>query len=145
MILPQSLSETGLYFYADGICMFYQHEHAKKMKMFWIKSFRCYARGLQTISYQFILEKIKFKSILISKAKGEKKIHIYFAGQSVNLRNWLPTWLETKWRNNAFQVPKEKKCQFKIPVSPKHFRTPAFKRLLCNALIKLHFIYESSS
>ena len=32
--LPQSSSVTGFYLYADGTCIFYQHEDIKKLKMF---------------------------------------------------------------------------------------------------------------
>ena len=32
--LPQSLSDAGSYLYADDTCVFYQHEHVKKLKMF---------------------------------------------------------------------------------------------------------------
>ena len=32
--LPQSLSDAGFYLYADGTCIFYQHEGAKKLRCF---------------------------------------------------------------------------------------------------------------
>ena len=30
--LPQSLSEAGFYLYADGTCIYYQHEHVKRIE-----------------------------------------------------------------------------------------------------------------
>ena len=57
--IPQVLLNNPTYLYADDTIIFCQHKNNMEIKNVLNKEFRMYAIGLLTISYQFVLVKIK--------------------------------------------------------------------------------------
>ena len=81
--LPQSLSDAGSYLYADGTCIFYQHEDVKKIENVLNKKISSFYQWFMNNKLSIHFGEDKTKSILFSKTRGLKEINISFAGHSI--------------------------------------------------------------
>ena len=92
----------------------------------------------------------KTKSILFSKTRCLKEINISFAGHSIEQHEtveYLSCQLDSKLSGEAMasKVLKKINAKLKFLYCQRRYLTPAYKRLLCNALIQPHFDYGCSS
>ena len=92
----------------------------------------------------------KTKSILFSKARDLKKINISFVGHSIKQHKtveYLGCQLNSKLSGEATasKVLKKINAKLKFLYPQGRYLTPAYRRLLCNALIQPHFDYGCSS
>ena len=92
----------------------------------------------------------KTKSILFSKTRCSKEINISFAGHSIEQQEtveYLSCQLDSKLSGEAMasKVLKKINAKLKFLYRQSRYLTPAYKRLLCNALIQPHFGYGWSS
>ena len=83
-------------------------------------------------------------------ARGLREIHIYFAGHSIQQHEkveYLGYQLDSNLSGEAMasKVLKNINATLKFMYRQRRYLTPAYKRLLCNTLIQLHFDYECSS
>ena len=81
--LPQSLSDTGSYLYADDTCIFYQHEDVKKIVNALNKEFSSLCQWFIGNKLSIHFGEDKTKSVLFSKKRGLKEINISLAGCSI--------------------------------------------------------------
>ena len=81
--LPQSLSDTGSYLYADDTCIFYQHEDVKKIVNALNKEFSSLCQWFIGNKLSIHFGEDKTKSVLFSKKRGLREINISFAGHSI--------------------------------------------------------------
>ena len=148
--LLQSLSDAASYFYPNDTCIFYQYEDVKKIE---------YVSNIEFLSLcqWFIDNKLsihfgddKSKSILFSKTPGLREINISFAGHSIKQHEtveYLGCQLDSKLSGEtmASKVLKKINAKLKFLYRQSRYLTPAYRRLLCNALIQPHFDYGCSS
>ena len=93
----------------------------------------------------------KTKSILFSKTRGLKEINISFAGHSIKQHEtveYLGCQLDSKLSGEAMAskiLKKKINAKLKFLYRQSGYLTPAYRRLLCNALIQPHFDYGCSS
>ena len=92
----------------------------------------------------------KTKSILFLKARDLKKINISFVGHSIKQHKtveYLGCQLNSKLSGEATasKVLKKINAKLKFLYPQGRYLTPAYRRLLCNALIQPHFDYGCSS
>ena len=81
--LPQSLSDTGSYLYADDTCIFYQHEDVKKIENVLNKEFSSLCQWFIGNKLSIHFGEDKTKSVLFSKKRGLREINISFAGHFI--------------------------------------------------------------
>ena len=146
--LPQSLSVAGSYLYADDTCTFYQHEDVKKIENVWNKKFSSLCLWFidNKLSIHFGEDKTKF--ILFSKSRGLREINISSAGHSIKQHEtveYLGCQLDSKLSGEAMASKVLKNAKLKFLYCQSRYLTPAYRRLLCNALIEPHFEYGCSS
>ena len=102
--LPQSLSDTGSYLYADVTCIFYQHEDVKKIENVLNKEFSSLCQWFIDNKLSIHFGEDKTKSILLSKTRGLKEINISFAGHSIKQHKtveYLSCQLDSKLSREA--------------------------------------------
>ena len=92
----------------------------------------------------------KTKSILFSKMKGLREINISFASHSIKQHEpveYLGCQLDSKLSGEvmASKVLKKLNAKLKFQYRQSRYLTPAYRRLLCTALIQPHFDYGCSS
>ena len=145
--LPQSLSVAGSYLYADDTCTFYQHEGVKKIENVWNKEFSsCQWFIDNKLSVHFGEDKTKF--ILFSKSRGLREINISSAGHSIKQHETVESLgcqLDSKLSGEAMASKVLKNAKLKFLYCQSRYLTPAYRRLLSNALIEPHFEYGCSS
>ena len=148
--LPQSLSDAGSYLYADDTCIFYQHEDVKKIENVLNKEFSSLCQWFIDNKLSIHFGEDKTKSILFSKTRGLKEINISFAGHSIKQHEtveYLGCQLDSKLSGEAMASKVLKKINAKLKFLHRQSRylIPAYRRLLCNAIIQPHFDYGCSS
>ena len=90
------------------------------------------------------------KFILFSKTRGLREINISFVGHFIKQREtveYLGCQLDSKLSGEAMasKVLKKINAKLKFLYHQSRYLTPAYRRLLCNALIQPHFDYGCSS
>ena len=147
--LFQSLSDAGFYLYADDACIFYQHEDVKKTENVLNKEFSLLCQWFIDNKLSIHFGEDKTKSILFSKTIGLKEINISFAGHNIKKHKtveYLSCQLDCKLiEAMASRVLKKINAKLKFLYRQSRSLTPAYRRLLCNALIQPHFDYGCSS
>ena len=148
--LPQSLSDAGSYLYADDTCTFYQHEEVKKIENVLNKEFSSLCQWFIGNKLSVHFGEGKTKSTLFSKTRGLKEVNMSFAGHSIKQQEtieYLGCQLDSKLSGEAMdsKVLKKINAKLKFLYRQSRYLTPAFRRLLCNALIQPHFVYGCSS
>ena len=148
--LFQSLSDAGSYLYADDTFIFYQYENVKKIENILNKEFPSLYQWFIDNELSIHFGEDKTKSILFSKTRGLKEINISFAGHSIKQHEtveYLGCQLDSKLSGEAMASKVLKKINAKLKLLHRQIRyvTPAYRRLLCNALIQPHFDYGCSS
>ena len=148
--LPQSLSDAGSYLYADDTCIFYQHEDVKKTENVLNQEFSSLYQWCIHNKLSIHFGEYKTKSILFSKTRGLREINISFAGHSIKQHEtaeYLGCQLDSKLSTEAMasKVLEKINAKLKFLYRQISYRTPAYRRLLCNALIQPHFDYGCSS
>ena len=76
--LPQSLSESGYYLYADDICIFFQDKDVHKIEDALIKEFSTFREWFVDKSLSIHFMEDKTKCILFSKTKRSSKLSISY-------------------------------------------------------------------
>ena len=100
------------------------------------------------VSYIIAFQLIAF--ILFSKTGGLKEINISFEGHSIKQHKTvecLGCQLDSKLSREAMasKVLRKINAKLKFLYRQSRYLTPAYRRLLCNALIQPHFDYGCSS
>ena len=144
--LPQSLPDAGSYLYEDDTCIFYQHEDVNKIENVLNKEFSSLCQWFIDNKLSIHFGEDKTKSILFSKTRGLREINISFAGHSIKQHEtveYLGCQLDSKLSGEtmASKVLKKVNAKLKFLYRQSRYLTPAYKRLLCNALIQPHFHY----
>ena len=148
--LPKSLSDTGSYLHADDMCIFYQLEDVRKTENVLNKEFLSLCQWFIDKKLSIHFAEGKAKSILFSKARVLKEINISFAVHSIKQHEtveYLICQLDSKLSGEAMtsKVLKKINAKLKFLYRQSRYLTPAYRRLLCNALIQPHFDYGCSS
>ena len=128
----------------------------KELKMFSIRSFH-FNKEFSLLCEWFIDNKLsihfgqdKTKSVLFSKTRGLKENNISFAGHYIKQQETvenLGCQLYSKLSAEAMasKVLKKINAKLKFLYRQSKYLTPAYRRLLCNALIQPHFDYGCTS
>ena len=148
--LSQSLSDKSSYLYTDDTCTFYQHEAIEKIENVLNKEFSSLCQWFIDNKLSIHFGEDKTKSILFSKTRGLREINISFAGHSIRqfeTVEYLGCQLDSKLSGEAMasKVLKKINAKLKFLYRQSRYLTPAYRRLLCNALIQPHFDYGCSS
>ena len=122
----------------------------KKFKNFLNKEFSSLCQWLIDNKLSIHFGEDKTKSIFFSKTKGLKEINISFSDYSIKQHKpveYLGCQLDSKLSGKAMasKVLKKINAKLKFLYRQSRFLTPAYRRLLCNALIQPHFDYDCSS
>ena len=126
--------------YADETCIFYQHEDVKKIGNVLNKEFSPLCQWFIDNKLPIHFGENKTRSILFSKMKGLNEINISFAGHSIKQLEtveYLSCHLDSKLSGKGL-------IQLKFLYPQSWYITPAYRRLLWNALIQPHFNYGCS-
>ena len=129
--LPQSLSDAGSYLYADGNCIFYQHEDDKKIENVLNKEFSSLCQWFIDNKLSIHFGEDKAKSILFSKATSLKEINISVAGHSIKQHEtaeYLGCQLDSKLSGEATasKVLKKINAKLKFLYRQSRYLTPAY-------------------
>ena len=144
--LPQSLSDAGSYLCVDATCIFSQHDGVKKIENALNKEFSSLCQWFIDSKPSIHLVEDKTKSILFSKKRGLREIDVSFAGHFIKQYEtveYLGCHLDSKLSGEtmASKVLKNINAKLKFLYPQNRYLTPAYRRLLCNALIQPHFDY----
>ena len=143
------MSDAGSYLYADDTCIFCQHEDVKKIENVLNKEFSSLCQWFIDNKLSIHFGEDKTKSILFSRTRGLKEINISFAGYSIKQHETVEYFgcqLDFKFSGEAMasKVLKNINTKLKFLYRQSRYLTLAYRRLLCNALIKPHFDYGCS-
>ena len=150
MIFPNHYQNAGSYLYADDTCIFYQHVDVKKIEKVLNKESSSLCQWFIDNKPSIHFEEDKTKSILFSKTRGLKEINISFAGHPIKKHETVEYFgcqIDSKLSGEAMASKFLNKINAKLKFlyRQSRFLTPAYRRLLCNALIQPHFDYGCSS
>ena len=115
--LPQSLSDSGSYLYADDTCIFYQYEDVKKIENVLNEEFLSLCQWLIDNKLSIHFGKDKNKSILFSKTGGLREINISFEDHSIKQHEtaeYLGCQLDSKLSGEAMATKVLKKINAKL-------------------------------
>ena len=135
--------------YADDTCIFYQHEDVKKIENVLNKEFSSLCQWFIDNKLSIHFEEDKTKSILFLKTIHLKEINISFANHPIKQHEtveYLGCQLDSKLSGEAMasKVLEKLNAKLKFLYRQSRYLTHAYRRLLCNALIQLHFDYGCS-
>ena len=142
--------QTQFLFVADDTCIFYQHEDVENIENVLNKEFSSLIPWFIDDKLSIRFGEDKTKSILFSNIRGLKETNISFAGHSIKRHEtveYLGCQLDSKLSGEAMasKVLKKINAKLKFLYRQSRYLTPAYRRLLCNALIQSHFHYGCSS
>ena len=146
MIFPIIIVRRPLF-----VCRWHlSHEDVKKIENVLNKKFSSLCQWFIDNKLSIYFGEDKTKSILFSKTRDLKEINISFAGHSIKQHDtveYLGCQLDSKWSGEAMasKVLKKINAKLKFLYRQSRYLTPAYRRLLCNALIQPHFDYGCSS
>ena len=138
--IPQGLSDSNTYLYAEDTGIFHQHQEITEIKNVLNNESANVCNGLMIISCQFILMKIKLNAFFLVRKKtcqtkesnGRKQIHIV---------EYLGCYLDANLSGESMAMKSLKKINAKLEFlhRQKEFLNAKLDRLLCNSLIQPHF------
>ena len=143
------MSDVGSYLYADDTCI-YQHKDVKKMENVLNKEFSSLYQWFVNNKLSIHFGENKTKSILFPKTRSLKEINISFACHSIRQHEsveYVGCQLDSKLSREAMasKVLKKLNVKLKFLYRQSRYVTPAYRILLCNALIQPYFDYGCSS
>ena len=148
--IPQALSNTHTYLYADETSIFCQHKDVTEIKNVSNKEFANVSNWFVDNKLSIHLGEDKAKCILFSRVKNLPELNITYNKNRIKqyrMVEYLGCCLDANLSGESMAMKSPRKINTKLQFlyRQNEFLNPKLRRLLCNFLIQPHFDYACIS